>query len=342
MLARNGESLNQEDARLHSPQTAATTAETPRARLRDIIASELAQQVPHGAHVLAERVCAKIGPAARAILFYGSCLRTQDDQHSLLDFYVFVDRYAGYTTRLWATLNQILPPNVFYFETEDGEKKYRLKYAVVSLDDLERLTSEATWQPYFWARFAQPCALVYAADAAARDRVIDACRRSLLTFVETILPMMSSSFTVREFWATALTHTYATELRSEPVGAAPKLIDFAPERWERVTCAAFDELPYPHSIDTTGASAHITVEVPNARQSWIPRLWPLRVALGKTLFLLRILKNWCTFDGGVEYAMWKIERHSGVKADPRWKEKRFRILAVAVEAWRAWRRGGFH
>ncbi|HYD48976.1 MAG TPA: hypothetical protein VEB21_11540 [Terriglobales bacterium] len=310
--------------------------------MRQLIAAELRQPVPHGAGVLAERVRALLGEGVRAILFYGSCLRTQNDQHSLLDFYVFVDRYRSYTTPLWASLNQLLPPNVFYFETREGDKTYRLKYAVVSLDDLDRLTSSRSWQPYFWARFAQPCALVYAADEAAERRVAAACVRSLHTFIEAVLPLLPATFSARQLWQVGLSNTYRTELRSEPPGAAPQLYDQAPQRYEAVTRAAIAELPYPHrSDDGSAAAGQITVEYPEERRAAARRLWQLRVVEGKTLFLLRILKNWCTFEGGVEYVMWKIERHSGVKADPRWKEKRIRLFAVATEAWKAYRKGGF-
>lgn len=83
----------------------------------------------------------------------------------------------------------------------------------------------------------------------------------------------------------------------------------------------------------------MTVETP--ARPWVVRLWPLRIVESKFLFLMRLLRNGLTFDGGVDYVMWKIERHSGVKADPAWKTKRIRVLAVIVEAYKIWRQGGF-
>ena len=42
--------------------------------------------------------------------------------------------------------------------------------------------------------------------------------------------------------------------------------------------------------------------------------WRFRRLVGKVLSILRLAKGVFTFDGGVDYILWKIERHSGVKA----------------------------
>src|SRR6185312_14401188 len=41
-------------------------------------------------------------------------------------------------------------------------------------------------------------------------------------------------------------------------------------------------------------------------------LWGLRRVHGKTMNALRLLKAAFTFGGGLDYAAWKIRRHSGV------------------------------
>ena len=61
--------------------------------LERLIADELAVPVPPGATFMAERIRQRHGGGVRAIVLYGSCLRTGDDQFSLLDFYVLVDGY---------------------------------------------------------------------------------------------------------------------------------------------------------------------------------------------------------------------------------------------------------
>jgi hypothetical protein len=60
---------------------------------------------------------------------------------------------------------------------------------------------------------------------------------------------------------------------------------------------------------------------------------------GSILFVLRILRNGLIFEGGVDYVMWKIERHSGVKVDRSWRERRFPLLGLGAELWRLYRRG---
>ncbi len=63
--------------------------------------------------------------------------------------------------------------------------------------------------------------------------------------------------------------------------------------------------------------------------------------LGKALTVLRLMKGVFTFDGAVDYAAWKIERHSGItpKLSP-W-QRRHPILASPALLWRLYRQGAF-
>ena len=88
------------------------------------------------------------------MVFYGSCLRKQSAE-GVLDLYVVVDDYrSAYGSRALAIANAVLPPNVFYVETRDGETTVRAKYAVISRADLQRLRlqdlepslTEAKWR----------------------------------------------------------------------------------------------------------------------------------------------------------------------------------------------------
>jgi hypothetical protein len=63
--------------------------------------------------------------------------------------------------------------------------------------------------------------------------------------------------------------------------------------------------------------------------------------LGKILSALRLAKAVFTFDGGVEYILWKIERHSGVRAHTTPWQRRHPLLAAPGLAWRLYRRGAF-
>ncbi len=101
------------------------------------IAAELAQEAPPTARALADAIRRERRDVA-SILFYGSCLRKKTDE-GVFDFYVLVDRYRDtYDSRLLAIGNKILPPNVFYIETEFESRTLRAKYAVLSTRDFER------------------------------------------------------------------------------------------------------------------------------------------------------------------------------------------------------------
>jgi hypothetical protein len=54
-----------------------------------------------------------------------------------------------------------------------------------------------------------------------------------------------------------------------------------------------------------------------------------------------LLKATLTFEGGVDYILWKIERHSGVTVEIEPGLKRRPLLAMWVLSWRLYRKGGF-
>jgi hypothetical protein len=307
--------------------------------LARLITAELAAPVPPGAELMAERIRQRHGGAVRAILLYGSCLRTGDDQFSLLDFYVLVDNYWNLgTSRLYAWLNALLPPNVYYMRFSTGDRTVQGKYAVVSLADFARYTSARAFQAYFWGRFAQPCALVYAADQNAAQAVTAAVSNAVATFVQTGLPLVPAPCSVRTLWTTQLAHSYRAEVRAERSAVAERLYAAAAERYECVTRAALARLPFPARAEIAQGTMSITAQIPPTRAA---ALWRIRGYYGKLLSLLRILKSALTQEGSVDYAIWKVERHSGMKIDPTWREKRHPFLALGEQVWRMYRKGAF-
>ena len=193
------------------------------ADLAALVDAELRQPVTSGTHALVTRVRERFGTAVRGVLLYGSCLRRRSDE-GVLDLYVLVDSYrSAYPGRGLALMNRLLPPNVFYLETKLGEQTVRAKYAVLSLADLTRGTTGATFEPYFWARFAQPCALVYSADEQVRRDVVSALTNAIMTMVRRGLPLVEPRFDSRELWTTTWHETYRTELRAERPGVVEGL-----------------------------------------------------------------------------------------------------------------------
>lgn len=311
--------------------------------LATMVAAELDRPVPAGAHALTELLRARYGAALRAVVMYGSNLRTGDDREGLLDLYALVTSYreAFPGRSLLAAANRVLPPNVFYLEAGEAPRVVRCKYAVLALDDLPRLTTPAITEPYFWARFAQPCALVWAADESARATVVRALTEAVTTFVRFSIPFAEASFDARALWTAGWQATYGAELRPERTGKGGALFDQSPERFERVTELTLGTLPWPAAHEPREGAATYRIELPAAVRTRAIRAWRFQRVKAKSLFLLRILRNAMIFEGGVDYVLWKIQRHSGVETDPTWREKRHPWLALGAEAWRLYRARAF-
>ncbi len=315
---------------------------TARAALEEMIAEELAQPSPPGAQALADRLRERYGSALRAVLMYGSNLRQHDDREGVLDLYVLVTSYrAAYRNSLLAAANRLLPPNVFYLETETPRGVVRCKYAVLALHDLPRLTSRHTSEPYFWARFAQPCALVWAADGEACASVATALAVAVATFVRFAVPFVAPSFDGRALWTTAWRATYGAEIRPERRGAAETLYESNAARFERATALAVPALPWAATIaaEPGGLRFHVDLPIPARRRA--VALWRGRRLRAKVRFLLRIVRNALIFEGGIDYVLWKIQRHSGVSIDQTWRQRRHPFLALGAEAWRLYRARAF-
>jgi hypothetical protein len=311
--------------------------------LATMVAAELDRPVPAGAHALAESLRARYGSALRAVVMYGSNLRAGDDREGVLDLYALVtsyrDAFRGHP--LLAAANRLLPPNVFYVEAGEPPRVVRCKYAVLALDDLPRLTTSAITEPYFWARFALPCAIVWASDEAARATVVRALAEAVTTFVRFAVPFADASFDARALWTAGWQATYGAELRPERTGKGGSLFDQSPERFERATELALAALPWTVVRNSREAPAVYRVELPLGVRARAVGGWKHQRIKAKLLFTLRILRNSLIFEGGIDYALWKIQRHSGIATDSTWREKRHPWLALGAEAWRLYRARAF-
>ena len=81
------------------------------------------------------------------------------------------------------------------------------------------------------------------------------------------------------------------------------------------------------------------LEVPPPSRTFAAVGWSLRHALGKPLNFVRLMKSAYTFDGGVDYLIWKIERHSGVRMEITPWQRRHPILASPYVLWQLKKRG---
>lgn len=290
-----------------------------------LVAAELAVPVDPKVNQFAEVLAARYPEAAEAVLFYGSCLWSRQLDGLMLDFYLIVDAYSRTYAARWLRLaNRLLPPNVFYIE-HDG---MRAKYAVLSRADFARLCSDRTFNISVWARFAQPSALVWMRNEAARDAVVAAVAGAAPALLGAARPVMGQTMSIRSLWTDAFAATYGAELRAEKATRGMALYDTAPERYRTFTAPALAAARLNATID-----GDLVAFAEPARGSGH---WWLRRVQGKFLSVIRLIKAAFTFDGGIDYLAWKIERHSGVAVPISDWQRRHPLMASVSLAPRLW------
>lgn len=312
---------------------------TSRQALVDLVAEESARPVAADAQALAEAIRARAGGGAAAVLLYGAGLWQGASPPAVWDFYVLVDSDAAFDRRrLPRLLGRVLPPNVYVLETTRDGRRLRAKCAVVRTDRFRRAAAGMSATPQIWARFAQPCRIVHARDAAARETVAAALAEAVVTFHRRLLPLVGTGAGIGEFWRRGLAETYARELRSEARARGAAVHDAARGAFEARTRAALALLPWPAEIAADGT---LRAAVPRRRRMLARLLRPGARAAGKAIALLRLMKAALTFEGGVDYLLWKVERHSGVRAEASAFQRRHPLIAGWPLLWRLYRRGGF-
>lgn len=282
-------------------------------KLAELVREELGRAVDPRVTAMAEAIAALYPGAARAILFYGSGLRQNVLEGTMLDFYLIVSDYRDAYRGSWPIVaNTLLPPNVYPF----GHDGLAAKYAVLSEADFFRLNGPEAGDVSVWARFAQPSRLVWAADEAAREMAVAAVARAAPTLLGYAAPMPGRGGGPLDIWRRGLALTYASELRAERGGQADAIVDADPERYARFAAAA---RPAP---------------IPRAAEAW--RRFRRR---GKLLSLFRLAKAATTYSGGADYLAWKINRHAGTEIVVRPWQRRWPILGALILLPRLWLRG---
>lgn len=310
-------------------------------KLLEAVRRQVSQPAPGAVQALGEALRRRHGAAVQAILFYGSCLRSGDDREGIVDLYVLVDCYSSiYQTSLLTLLNRLLPPNVFYLEVPFSDRMARAKYAVMSLTDFEQGTSMHWFQTYLWGRFAQPAGLLYTRNESVSARVHYALAMAVTTFITRTLPHLSPRFTTRELWQQGLALSYATELRVErSSGRAIQLYESMPAYYELITQAILPTLPFRVQAETNTNRPYYQTQIGTWTRSLSRLSWALRRFQGKLLTVLRLIKAVFTFAGGVDYILWKIQRHSGVVIEATPWMRRHPVLAGGPILWRLYRDG---
>jgi len=309
--------------------------------LAGLVAGELQTAASPAAQALARAICAE-RPGVASILFYGSCLR-KDTNEGVFDFYVLVDRYRDtYDSRLLAIGNAILPPNVFYIETESELGTLRAKYAVLSQSDFEAAVSPSCVHPYIWARFAQPSRLVHARDDDARDAATRASAQAIATLVQRLGVFLPASgrlqkFSLSALWQEAFTRTYGAESRPESEDTIRSVYEAASERYDEAGAHALAHLEaqgWLDSVTARGSSGAYEVEMPARRRSLARLRWQISRPIARILAILRLLKTAFTFGDWIPYAVWKVERHSGQRVELSERQRKHPLIFAWPVIWR--------
>ena len=289
-----------------------------------------------------DQIQTRYGPGLQAIVFYGSCLRSGDVRDGLIDLYVVVDGYrSAYRNALLAFLNKLLPPNVFYMTCPDEDRTIRAKYAVLSMTDFKRSTTMGWFHSYFWGRFCQPVRIVWSQNKQVEQEIHEACGQAVLTFLTRVLPILPAEFNTRLLWEVGLGLSYQAELRAERANAATRLFESAAGYYERLTALALKHVPYPLTVLNQNSLFSYRAHIPNGMRRQCRLAWIIRRIQGKILSCLRLMKAFLTFQGGVDYILWKIQRHSGITIEVTPRLRRYPLLVGWIVFWRLYRRGAF-
>jgi hypothetical protein len=244
---------------------------------------------------LLDEIRNKHGDALLAILVYGSWLRGKRD--TMLDFYVLVEDYRTLDSRWQGWMCKLLPPNVYHIHHNSDDSgndgtESRAKYALLTLSRFEHAMRH-DFHSYFWARFSQPCEVLYVRDQATQAILTAAFSHAAATFVNRVLPTMKDNFSSCELWTQGLSLTYQSELRTESTNRGESIYQF--------NSTYFDEALNTYAAQKNPISVtEIVGTYQNLTSGFARRLstlsWWLRRVQGKLLSVLRLFKAVFTFN----------------------------------------------
>lgn len=293
--------------------------------LRRAVDAELRREVPPSIAALAAQLAARAGGGAAAVLFYGSNLRTAS-LDGVLDFYILLDRVGDWPgSRVAALANRLLPPNVAYIETAVDAQPLRAKVALIGTVQFRHGVSARSFDTTLWARFSQPCACVWARSEADRDTATDAVSEAVTTAARWAAALGPARGDALDFWRALYAHTYAAELRVEHNTRGHDLVARDAARYARLLPDAWRAAGLGFTQEGDGSL--VPQVAPSARAA-AARRWAWRRRLGKPLNIARLLKAAFTFDGAMDYVVWKVERHSGVRPEVSDWQRRHPLLAA--------------
>jgi len=269
----------------------------------------------------------KFGKELRAIILYGSWVRGRRD--TVIDFYVVLESYKPLNSKLEAGLNHLLAPNVYHMTVAHEGETIATKYATVSAEVFKKSICH-DFHPYFWARFAQPSKILYTRDEHIRSELAALFNIATKKLIINVLPLLPKTFSINELWEKAFELTYRCELRSESENI-PKIL--AENMYQISNLLAKDcGLEF---------SDNMIFKAEDDSSLLTKILWFFRTLIGKSFSAFRLFKALFTFENPLDYVVWKIERHTGIRETPTDLQRKYPLLFSWTLLWKIFKRGGF-
>jgi hypothetical protein len=289
------------------------------------------------ARAAAARVVAGGGDSVRAVIFFGSRrTRAAPDPWSAYDFFVLTASYgtfyrslrqAGLLRRsplVVAALNAWLPPNQISIRGRDqNDTPLHAKCAVIRLDTLGRETSRARRDHFCLGRLFQPTEIVYAADGAAREAVLDALVSAHVLTLKWVRPWLPAQFDVDTYCRTLLRVSLAQEIRPEPSGRADALWEAQREELAPVYAVVLRALAAAGEL-RQGADGSFALVRPASLAERIAVTVYFRLSLVRAT--LRWAKYMFTFEDWLDYILRKARRHTGEEIVLSERERRLPLI----------------
>jgi hypothetical protein len=259
---------------------------------------------------------------AAAVLFYGSNLRT-GSLDGLLDFYILLpgERERG----IW--------PRVSYREWRHDGGLLRAKVATMTLATFVAAAKGETRDTTIWARFVQPSALAWSRDETARTAVLEAVAAAAGTAARLAIAVGPSKGREEDYWRALFRATYRAEFRVEPAGREDAILSVNQRHFDGLLPLALIEAGIPFVQD----GRMIAPKLDAHRRKSIRRWWNARRRLGKLINLTRLARAMTTFEGGMRYAAWKVERHTGLPVKVTPLREKYPLIAAPGVLWLLWK-----
>lgn len=296
------------------------------ARLRGTLEAELSRKVLPEAYAVEARARELHGSAIGPVLFYGSCQRAESAEGVLDAYLLSTSNKEFHESAVSAGLNWLVPPTVYFYSLEHEGAPVRAKVAAITSEQFGSSCRDETPSVSIWARFCQPAVLLGPLDDETMSRTVTMLADAVKTAARWAAFLGPEAGTSRDFWVQLFLSTYGAELRPERSDRAALIYETHAERYDQLLLDAWGAMGIPHRAE----GEVLRVQLDAGERADARRRWRRRALAGKGINLARIAKGTLTFDGGVDYLLWKIERHSGVNLEVTDWQKRHPFLASPV------------